>query len=181
MIDIRRAALAAAAGALMAAGASRAAAPPPPSEPAAKTLRAHTVKPSAPIELRYALRGEPAAGLPLTIELVVTSRVAADALRIEVAPTGDALALLSATPADAADPAGGRHTRRVVVLPRGDGQYYLNVIATLVRSGVPQSRAFSIPVRVGGVASGGARTRVLSSESGRPLISLPAVESSASP
>jgi len=179
MIDIRMAVFAAAAGLLVAA--PRAAAPATQPEQAAKNARTHTVKPSAPIELHYTLQGEPTAGVPLTIELVITSRVAADALRIEVAPTVDALALLSATPADAADPAGGRHTRRVVVLPRDDGQFYLNVIATLARNGVPQSRAFSIPLRVGGVASGGVRTRVLNDESGRPLISLPAVESSVSP
>lgn len=156
-------------------------------EPAAplaydKTTTASPGKPSAPIELSYVLRGEPAAGVPLTVELAVTSRVAADSLRMEIGTADDDLALVSITGAElvAALDAGAQQQRRVVVLPREEGQYYLNVVATLLRDGESQARAFSVPLRIG---EGGFATRpraeVKMSDSGRPLISLPAVESAA--
>lgn len=179
MTCMRRTVVGAAAGLLVVGLQCAAGAAPAPL--VAAEQRAHTAKPSAPIDLRHALQGEPTVGRPLTIELEITSRVAADDLRIEVAPNDDALALVSVTGPQFDASAGSRYTRRVVVVPRDDGHYYLTVIATLVRNGVPQSRAFSVPVRVGDAASAGAHARVETDASGRPLISLPAVETTTTP
>ncbi|MBA3563122.1 MAG: hypothetical protein H0W33_03755 [Gammaproteobacteria bacterium] len=64
-------------------------------------------------------------------------------------------------------------------MPREQGQFHVNVVATLVRNGVPQARAFSIPIRVGHVmpAAVEARGTLKADDSGRTLLSMPAIES----
>ncbi|MBA3563121.1 MAG: hypothetical protein H0W33_03750 [Gammaproteobacteria bacterium] len=138
-------------------------------------------KPSAPIEMSYSLHDQPVAGAPLRIELAVTARMAADLLTLELNFPDSGLTLVSALGAQRmADPvAGERYMREVRVLPREDGQFHLNVVATLLRDGVPQARAFSIPIRVGDAIPSAPEARGIlkSDDTGRALLSMPAIES----
>lgn len=138
-------------------------------------------KPSAPIELSYSLLDEPVAGVPLRIELAITARMAADLLTLELNFPDSGLTLVSAPGAQRVpDPiAGGRYAGDVRVLPREEGTFHVNVVATLLRDGVPQARAFSIPIRVGDAmsAASDARGTLKTDDAGRALLSLPAMES----
>ncbi|MGH6915160.1 MAG: hypothetical protein ACREH3_15840, partial [Geminicoccales bacterium] len=128
----------------------------------------------------YTLREEPAAGIPLTIDVDVSSRVRADELSLEINFPDTGLTLIAASDSRPMnDPAAGEPlSRSIRVLPREDGEFHVNVIATLLRGGVSQARAFSIPVRVGDVPPAPSESvRLKTDAAGRPLISLPAVES----
>jgi hypothetical protein len=134
-------------------------------------------KPTAPIELNYTYSSEPVANVSLIVELLVSSRISADSLVVGINTSNDTL-LTVRNPAPIVDVSPGElHRFRVEVLPREEGEFFVHVIATLVRDGVSQSRAFSIPVQVGNATSRQLATKRLKIDDvGRPLVSSPARE-----
>ncbi|CAN5219647.1 hypothetical protein BH24PSE2_BH24PSE2_21840 [soil metagenome] len=134
-------------------------------------------KPSAPVEMTYRLLTKPEAGMPLDVDVSLSSRVQADVLTIEYGFPDAALTAVTASKTESIhDPgAGVQYRRSLRVLPRDEGQFHINVVVTLVRAGVPQSRAFSIPVRVG-LQAVEVRGLLKTDGTGRPIISLPARE-----
>lgn len=149
-------------------------------DPALARERTSPGKPTAPIELSYSVPEAPSAGSPLTIELEVSSRIRADSLALELNFPDSGLTPVSTSGMQSvAEPVAGEwHTRRVRVLPREEGAFHVNVVATLFSDGAAQARAFSIPIRVGNAppVATEARGRLNKDEAGRALISMPAME-----
>jgi hypothetical protein len=136
-------------------------------------------KPTAPIELNYTYSSEPVASVSLIVELLVSSKISADSLVVGINTSNDTLLTVrNFNPAPIVDVSPGElHRFRIEVLPREEGEFFVHVIATLVRDGVSQSRAFSIPVKVGNATSRQVATKRLKiDDAGRTLVSSPARE-----
>lgn len=136
-------------------------------------------KPQAPIDLDYELLGEPQVGQPLEIRL--TSRSARDLTALNVALSGSER-LFVAAGSERFDLRRSRAdepvSRTITVTPMSAGTLYLSVAVSAEVGGRRQSRAVTIPIRVGDAAAAEpAPEGVLSTdEDGTSIITLPARE-----
>ena len=126
-------------------------------------------KPTAPVELKFNVAAKPALGAVLSIDVAVLATAPSDSMTLSVqGSTGlevDPSTSLANFPKSQA---GALHRHKLLVTPRAEGAFYLNVLITTVVPGAgPQSRSFSIPLLVGGVAA-----------LEKPLAALPAIDSS---
>ena len=136
-------------------------------------------KPTAPVELQYALQGKPAVGRQLDIALRASPRVAVRELKLMVSvPDGIVLGNLYPQVIFTDRGAGEVSEHLVSVIPQQDGFFHLNVVATVATEQGSQSRPFSIPVVVGDVAiePGVKPLAPQRNAAGEPVISMPAIE-----
>lgn len=109
-------------------------------------------KPTAKVDLSYAILGTPRAGQPLEVELKVTPNSRFDQIRLDFGGS-ERLALDRSTPdtmALMAQKQGVPATQRVRVVPQGDGLHYLKVrVVTFDESGRSRMRGIAIPIGVG--------------------------------
>jgi hypothetical protein len=111
-------------------------------------------KPTAPVELKFSLTAKPVLGTPFTIDVALVATAISDSMTLSV-QASDGLEVDTATSL-ASFPkslAGALYRHQVKVTPRAEGAFFVNVLVTTTVAGGPQSRSFSIPVLVGGVAA----------------------------
>jgi hypothetical protein len=134
-------------------------------------------KPLPPIEFGYRILGTPALGQPLEIE--ISSRVQSALAGLNVALSGGERLQVPVEMARMrlANAAGGeRVTETIRVTPLTEGTLYLNVLLQAEIDGRLQSRAVTIPIRVGGPAVVAPAGTLSTDANGEPIISLPASE-----
>ncbi len=135
-------------------------------------------KPLAPIDFEYELLGEPTVGQPL--EIRITSNIQAELDVLNVALSGNERVQVPAAIARfrMARPASSEPmTRTISVTPLASGTMYLDVLLQADIRGRQQSRAVTIPIRVGAQSQPSAPNGTLSTDAqGQPIISLPADE-----
>ena len=135
-------------------------------------------KPLPPIDFKYELLGEPVVGQPL--EIRVTSNVQADLDALNVALSGSERMQVPAAIARfrmARTASSTPMTRTITVTPLATGTTYLNVVLQADIGGRTQSRAVTIPIRVGAGSAQSDPSGTLSTDAdGQPIISLPADE-----
>ena len=114
---------------------------------------AASAKVGGPVTVSYRLIGTPIVGQPLAIELLVSSSLGDQPVRVDYRIL-DASALRLAdsqspfaTVAAGADDATGRE--QVTVVPLREGRLYLNVAATVEAGGGTLSTVTAIPIQVG--------------------------------
>jgi hypothetical protein len=132
-------------------------------------------KPLPPIAFDYRILGTPVAGQPLEIE--ISTGVEAALADLNVALSGNERLLVPIEMARlrlAAAAAGQRATRTVRVTPVASGTVYLDVLLEAEIDGRQQSRAVTIPIRVGDGATPEPPAGTPSTDAeGAPIISLP--------
>jgi hypothetical protein len=132
-------------------------------------------KPLPPIAFDYRILGTPVAGQPLEIE--ISTGVEAALADLNVVLSGNERLLVPIEMARlrlAAAAAGQRATRTVRVTPVASGTVYLDVLLEAEIDGRQQSRAVTIPIRVGGDATPEPPAGTPSTDAeGTPIISLP--------
>ena len=149
---------------------------PSPAQTQAATVVDSPGKPLPPIDFKYELLGVPAVGQPLDIR--VTSSFEAELDALNVALSGSERMQVPAAIARfrmARTAAAAPMTRTITVTPLATGTLYLNVLLQAEIGGRQQSRAVTIPIRVGAEAppSEPEGTPTTDAE-GQPIISLPA-------
>jgi hypothetical protein len=110
-------------------------------------------KPAAPVDLKYELRGEPAKGKALPIDIALLPHAPAGFVRVTFIAT-EGLAIAQDQPAEFLSTQADlvyRHT--LTVTPRDDGEYYLSAIVLMNLENGPEARSFTIPVPVGAAAT----------------------------
>lgn len=106
-------------------------------------------KTSAPVDMKYDLPAKPDVGLPFEVELAFDTRLAANALEVEI---NEAPGLVVASEKSFKfEPVEGGRTYTTRILVKGDnpGLYYIGVVAKMSTSVQTESRAFAIPVVIG--------------------------------
>lgn len=135
-------------------------------------------KPLPPIDFKYELLGEPVVGQPL--EIRVTSSVQAELDALNVALTGSERMQVPAAIARfrmARTAPSVPMTRTITVTPLASGTQYLNVLLQADIDGRRQSRAVTIPIRVGPESPPNATAGTLTTDAdGEPIISLPGAQ-----
>lgn len=135
-------------------------------------------KPLPPIDFNYELLGEPAVGQPLDIR--VTSSIGAELDALNVALSGNERMQVPAAIARfrmARTAPAAPMSRTITVTPLAPGTLYLNVVLQADIGGRQQSRAVTIPIRVGADAPPSEPQGTLTTDAdGQPIISLPAAE-----
>ncbi len=160
-----------------------AAAPPTPEPPGEAPRQTSTGmdspgKPLPPIDFKYELLGEPVIGQPL--EIRVTSNIAAELDALNVALSGDERMQVPAAIARfrmARTVPSAPLTRTISVTPLVSGTLYLDVLLQADIDGRRQSRAVTIPIRVGAETQPSATAGTLTIDAdGEPIRSLPGAE-----
>lgn len=109
-------------------------------------------KPLAPVEIAYTLKGEPAVGRTLEIDLVVTPRVATPTVVVEVRGQGPLdVDLGDRQQVYSVQKPGQAHRHTVHVTPTGEGMARVIVSATVEWQGRSQTRVLGIDLPVGNV------------------------------
>jgi hypothetical protein len=152
--------------------------PERPSEasPQASTVIDSPGKPLPPIEFKYEFLGEPAVGQPLEIRVTSTIEAELDALNVTL--SGSERMQVPAAIARfrmARTAAGAPMTRTISVTPLASGTIYLDVLLQADIDGRQQSRAVTIPIRVGAPSRQSESEGTVSTDAdGQRIISLPA-------
>jgi hypothetical protein len=136
-------------------------------------------KPTAPIDIRYELRGVPQAGQPL--EIRVSSRSRLDLSEVSMQVQGDERVFISPRSGDrnrAQLPRNEAMVRTVMVTPLVNGVLQVRILVQAEVNGKIQARSMIVPITVGATTvavetAGAARV----AENGELIISLPAQES----
>jgi len=151
----------------LAASDASAAAPDVTSMPADNA--AETAKVAGPVSIAYRIIGQPVVGQPLAIDLVVTSSLGGQPVRLDyrVVDTsalrlGDAQTAFATIAAGSAPVTTG--DQQVTVVPMREGRLYLNVSATVETDDGSLSTVTAIPIQVGDVRRDPARNGVLSTD-----------------
>lgn len=135
-------------------------------------------KPLPPIDFKYELLGEPAVGQPLQIR--ITSSIQAELDALNVALSGSERMQVPAAVSRfrmARTAASAPMTRTISVTPLTTGTLYLDVLVQADIDGRQQSRAVTIPIRVGSQSQQTAPDGTVSTDAdGQRIISLPADE-----
>ena len=134
-------------------------------------------KPTAPVNMRYEVVGNPVVGSPVLINVEITSASEPVAVSYSI---NDQSALLfqdgQVERLEIADPsAGGR--QQLSVIPQREGRVFVNVSAEVQTPGGSMIRAMAIPIKVGSQPE--ARTingELREGPGGETVISMPATE-----
>lgn len=107
-------------------------------------------KDEATVDLKFELKARPQIGQPLTIEVVLLPKLAAETMRVTYIST-DALAVQPVTlPGEYHGvQAGSVYHHEVSVIPRDNGVYYVSAVVLLDSETGSLARTFAIPVVVG--------------------------------
>jgi hypothetical protein len=150
------------------------------SKPKSAGAMASAGEPSAPITFDYEIMGTPVVGIPLSINVKVSSALD-QPIRMHYR-INDATSLLFADPqAESVSlvPIGGDafSSEQVTVIPQREGRLFLNISAEIETDAGRMSRVMAIPIQVGSVRAtpkvdGDLTTR----ESGEAKMSMPAKE-----
>jgi hypothetical protein len=111
-------------------------------------------KATAPVDLKFSLTAKPELGAPLAIDIALLATGVSDSMALSVQASDgldvDPTTSVSTFPKSQV---GSLYRHQIKVTPRADGVYYVNVLVTTAVTGGPQTRSFSIPLLVGGVAA----------------------------
>ena len=135
-------------------------------------------KPTAPIDISYEVIGNAFVGVPVAINVIVTSAQGPINLEFSI---NDSSALMfqsgQVERLEIADPSSGS-LQQVSVIPQREGRVYLNVSAEIQAPDGLSIRSMAIPIKVGSAPE---KTTVngelLEGTDGETVISMPAVES----
>ena len=139
-------------------------------------------KPHAAVDMEYDLPESVSMNKVFNVELKFVSGMDADNLEIVVSTNENELELLDSQKSYSLGIQQKRQKNNITtsIMPKAEGLFYLNVIATLFDQGSSQSRSFAIPIKVGeknhrpAMKSSGKQEQT---ESGERLIIMPALES----
>jgi hypothetical protein len=130
-----------------------AASAPPPADVADEKSRMATAvtdgKTSAPVDMKYDLPSKPGVGLPFEVELVFDTRMAADALEVEISEAPGLVVVSEKTIKFEPVEGGQSYTTKLLVKGDNAGLYYVGVVAKMSTSVQSESRAFAIPIVIG--------------------------------
>ena len=130
-----------------------AASAPPPADVADEKSRMATAvtdgKTSAPVDMKYDLPSKPGVGLPFEVELVFDTRMAADALEVEISEAPGLVVVSEKTIKFEPVEGGQSYTTKLLVKGDNPGLYYVGVVAKMSTSVQSESRAFAIPIVIG--------------------------------
>jgi hypothetical protein len=158
--------------ALMLAGCAAAPSAPPPA-----IHRGSGGKPAAPVALRFEVPSKLAAGVPVTVNVQVISAVDADELQLQWLPSAGLVLGATPNPTVISAPVKGRsYLQAVSVTASGDGEYFLNVLATLRSGAASQTRAQGARLNVGASVAK-AKPALTTDAQQQPIESMPAQES----
>ena len=152
-----------------------------PAPATSETGAASPGKPTAPIDLKYEIVGNPIVGNPVLINIEVRSLAGPVRLAYSITDTS-ALVFQpgQVERLEIADPSGG--SQQLSVVPQREGRLYVNVSAEVDAPGGSMIRSMAIPIRVGAApdqpATNGEFTEAPGGES---VISLPAREDTEPP
>jgi len=112
-------------------------------------------KATAPIDLKFNIASRPTLGVSLDIDVAVIATSHSDSMTLSVQGSGgievDSSTSLASFPKSLP---GSLYRHKLRVTPRAEGAFNVSVLVTaLVPGSGAQSRSFSIPVLVGGVAA----------------------------
>src|SRR5258705_8072685 len=112
-------------------------------------------KASAPIDLKFNIASRPTLGVPLDIDVAVIATSQSDSMTLSVQGSGgieiDSSTSLANFPKSLP---GSLYRHKLRVTPRAEGAFNVNLLVTAAVPGSgAQSRSFSIPVLVGGLAA----------------------------
>jgi hypothetical protein len=106
-------------------------------------------KTSAPVDMKYDLPSKPGVGLPFEVELAFDTRMAADALEVEISEAPGLVVVSEKTIKFEPVEGGQSYTTKLLVKGDNPGLYYVGVVAKMSTSVQSESRAFAIPVVIG--------------------------------
>jgi hypothetical protein len=135
-------------------------------------------KPTAPIDIRYEVIGKAIVGLPVSINVFVTSDLGPVKVEYSI-NDGSALMFQSGQvkSLEIADPSTG-NMQQLSVIPQREGRVYVNVSAEIQTPDGLNIRSMAIPIKVGGAPEkaivNGERVE---GPGGETVISMPAEES----
>jgi hypothetical protein len=136
---------------------------------------------TAPISIDYEVLGKPEAGQPVELDLKVSSGVPGS-LELRLQPQ-EGLQMGAAQDSllrfEAADTLNEPRAEKVVVVPSGEGRFYLSVLASVETPQGTRMRAVSIPIQVGDKPPTLRPNGELKTTEGETVKSLPAKESEA--
>ena len=102
------------------------------------------------VDLKFELKSRPQVGEPLTIDVMVISRIASEQLRATfIANDGLSVSTANAPPEYQNVQANSMFRQQLIVVPKAEGVYYLNAVVMIRTATGDVSRTFSIPVLVG--------------------------------
>lgn len=139
-------------------------------------------KPHAAVDMKFDLPESISVNKAFNVELKLISGMDADNLELVVSANKYELELLNAEKSYSLGIQQKKQNNNLTIsiMPKAEGLFYLNVIATLVNQGSSQSRSFAVPIQVGdkkhqpAMKSSGKQEQT---ESGERLIIMPALES----
>jgi hypothetical protein len=134
-----------------------------------------TGKTAAAVDLKYDVLAKPDVGQPFEIELVLSPRLAADTLDVEVTGIPGLTIVSGAATKFEGVSSGDRHVVKVLAQADAPGIYYVNVVAKMITRVQADARTFSVPVAVGSVTIA-KKPEPAKDASGEPIQSMPAVE-----
>jgi len=109
-------------------------------------------KSAAAVDLHFELPAKPAVGVPFMVELVLTPRLAAENLDIEIAGM-DGLTLQGQNRFQFGNVHAGQPYRaKVAMQSTVAGMYYVSVVARATSQATTEARTFAVPVVIGPVA-----------------------------
>jgi hypothetical protein len=112
-------------------------------------------KPVAPVDLKFSVAAKPALGVPLDIDIAVIATGHSDSMTLSV-QGGSGIEIDSATSLASFPKSlpGSLYRHKLRVTPRAEGAFNISVLVTTAVPGSgAQSRSFSIPLLVGGLAA----------------------------
>lgn len=137
-------------------------------------------KPQAPVRVSWQLAQTPQVGVPLAIDVQVTPTAAVDSVSVVTRTNNTGLLLKTLdTETRFTKPVRGQPlSRKLEVVPQGEGRFYVSVFITTRRGSDSMARVLMIPVQVGNVQQKLLPEGELKAgPDGRAVISLPAEES----
>ena len=144
----------------------------------ADTVPAVAGKPTAPIEFSYEVIGNAIVGVPVAINVVITSDLGPINVEFSI-DDGSALIFQPGQieRLEIVDPSSGS-VQQISVIPQREGRVYLNVSAEIQMPDGLSIRSMSIPIKVGSAPEKATVNGELPEGSdGEAVISMPAVES----
>lgn len=137
-------------------------------------------KPSAPISLDYEIMGTPVVGIPLSINVKISSALDRP-IRVNYRINDTTSLMFSDAQAESVSlvPIGDEafSAEQVTVIPQREGRLFLNISAEIETDIGRMSKVMAIPIQVGSVrAIPQVNGELTSGEDGEALISMPAKE-----
>lgn len=148
-----------------------------PVRPIADTGVASPGKPRAPISMSYEIMSKPVVGMPVQINVEVSSNQGPVTVSYNIADASALNFVEGQVRKLAIEDPSIRHPRQLSVIPQREGRLYVNVSAEVLTPGGSMIRSMAIPIKVGSAPEEATINGELKQgPDGETVISLPATE-----